>query len=335
MAVSGWDLRPGNLGDTVRRQKDLPKFNDITMAQLDAVEPRPGVMTNLDVQSEANICRIETASADETLKILETDILRHRESSGARQSIVIYLGSPHATRPASKDGSRSLLPTTWADALTRYVDLPSSLLYGLAATRTGSHFVDFTPGVALEAPLLHASAEEAGTQLAGRDGSTGQTYLKHWIAEALHIRGIDIAAWYSTNVIGNHDGYVLSMPDHSVVKMSDKRDGLSAILGHEVSDHYINIDYVPTWGDRKESWDAVLAKGWFDSAIDLRINWRGTDSLLASVLLFDIVRLLEYGGRLGRKGLRSELGIFFKRPLGREGVPPSHLYDELITSFTG
>jgi myo-inositol-1-phosphate synthase len=333
IAISGWDFSSDNLCEVVSKQRDLPRFSEATMQRLAQIRALPGLQTALDLPPEQIGNYFEVSNAGETIEILASNIQQCAIEAEAACSIVIYLGSPHSVSTDAASMPSDVRAVSWEEVREHPKAYPSSLFYGLAAARAGGHFVDFTPGLAMESKLLHDAAHQAGVQLAGRDGSTGQTYLKLWLAEALHARGIKISAWYSTNVLGNHDGYVLSKPEHAVVKLADKRDGLGAILGYPVEDHYVNIDYVPEWGDRKESWDSVLASGWFDAQIDLKINWRGVDSLLAAPVLFDLIRLLEYGGRYGLAGLRPELGFFFKRPLGREGASPSALYGELISNY--
>lgn len=335
LSYCGWDYCEDDLARTIATYGDLPPLSAATLRKLEAVRPRPGLRTALDIPVEKDrLNSLSPGDLSDALGQIQTDILSERQVAGAETSVVIYLGSPHSTKLDNTSRTGILRPATWHEAASSYPVLPASLVYGLAAVRSGSHFVDFTPGVALESTLLCKAAEEAGVQLAGRDGSTGQTYLKHWLAEALLVRGITVKGWYSTNVIGNHDGYVLSMPDHAAVKLADKHDGLEAILGYKVPDHHVSIDYVPGWGDRKESWDAISAEGWLGSKIELRVNWRGTDSLLAAPVLIDIIRLIEYGARHGLSGFRPELGFFFKRPLGREGCPPSALYAEMVSSYT-
>jgi myo-inositol-1-phosphate synthase len=333
---SGWDYRSDTLASVIAAQTDLPALSSSALEKLTSVRPHAALRTVLDIPKEENSDNsFAPNDLGTAIDQLENDILTERKAADADTTVVIYLGSPHSSSPQALSSAFSLRPITWYEAETAYPALPSSLIYGLAAVRSGSHFVDFTPGTALESPLLCKAAEEANVQLAGRDGSTGQTYLKLWLAEALLLRGIKVNGWYSTNVIGNHDGYVLSMPDHSVIKLADKHDGLEALLGYTVPDHHVTIDYVPGWGDRKESWDAVSAEGWLSSKIELRVNWRGTDSLLAVPVLVDIIRLVEYGARHELSGLRPELGFFFKRPLNREGRSPSSLYTEMVSAYTG
>ena len=86
--------------------------------------------------------------------------------------------------------------------------LPSSLLYAIAAIESNAHFVDFTPSETLEFCFINDLARKYGVQVSGRDGSTGQTMLKLVIADMLRIRNLHLDAWYSTNIIGNHDGLV-------------------------------------------------------------------------------------------------------------------------------
>ncbi|MGG7377993.1 hypothetical protein ACQ7B2_04280, partial [Escherichia coli] len=72
-----------------------------------------------------------------------------------------------------------------------------------AAIRARAHFVDFTPSETLECEAVSSLAAVNGVQVAGRDGSTGQTMLKVTIAEMLRLRNLRLKSWYSTNILGN------------------------------------------------------------------------------------------------------------------------------------
>jgi myo-inositol-1-phosphate synthase len=154
--------------------------------------------------------------------------------------------------------------------------------------------------------------------------------LKVTLAESFRRRNIELESWYSLNLIGNHDGLVLSDPEFAVAKLADKTDAL-----HPQPDqsHKVRIEYVPPWGDAKESWDAVEARSWLGSRVTLRINWRGHDSELAAPLVLDLARLLVHSASLGRTGFQANLGFFFKRPFLRENTSISERWSELVQSF--
>ncbi|MFD4636574.1 inositol-3-phosphate synthase [Lentzea sp. NPDC058436] len=327
----GWDFDSRALDAVCDGHGIVGSLHADTRQALSAIRPMSGIRTNLDIEPRTGFDNfVQVTDVGEAVDRVAEDIGRFTTTAGADSAIVFYTGSPHAD-----DANDPVpVPNTWEELRATAGVVPSSVVYALGAIRAGAHFVDFTPGRCLDSALVHRLAAEHAVQLAGRDGSTGQTMLKMALGELLKSRGFRVRGWYSTNVIGNHDGYVLSLPQHAVVKLSDKSDGLPKLLGYDDFDHHVSIDYVPHWGDHKESWDAISIEGWAGSRLDIRVNWRGADSMLASAMLFDLARLLDYGARFSLSGLRHEVGYFFKRPLGREGVAPGALLKDLVGFYT-
>lgn len=122
------------------------------------------------------------------------------------------------------------------------------MLYALAAIETGCPFVDFTPNVTLKIPALLQLAEEKKVPLAGRDGNTGQALIKTVLGQMFKIRNLKLHGWYSTNILGNNDGLVLSMPEHRQTKMEDKLEVLAPVLGYNNFTHIVDIHYYPPRG---------------------------------------------------------------------------------------
>lgn len=327
-AFGGWDYIGRSVHEsTLKHGIDL-RFSDATISDTSAMFPLPGIRTHLDIPAELSHSQT-TPVTDPVASVqdIAAQIRMMRESLEADHVCVVYAGSPYAS------GVHAPVPSSirsWDGLASLGATVPSSLLYGLGAAAEGSDFVDFTPGRVLEAPLLLKTSLDHGSQLAGADGSTGQTMLKHALSGLFRSRGLKVRGWYSTNVIGNHDGYVLNLPGHDEIKLEDKRRGASAVLGYDDFDHHVSIDYVPRWGDRKESWDSIELEGWAGTVAELRVNWRGTDSLLASALIFDLVRLLRQGWQRGLSGHRLDLGFFFKNPHGRSGRSLDQLYSEMV-----
>jgi myo-inositol-1-phosphate synthase len=177
--------------------------------------------------------------------------------------------------------------------------------------------------------LTWSFAEDQGVRIAGRDGSTGQTMIKVTLSELFARRGLATEAWYSSNLIGNHDGLVLSTPEYGVAKIADKRN----VLPMDGDYNVVDIRYMPHWGDRKESWDAGELKSWLGGSVSIRINWRGSDSELAAPLVVDIARLLGSSAANIPPGFVPALGFFFKRPFLRETWSLSQRWSELIDVF--
>jgi myo-inositol-1-phosphate synthase len=66
-------------------------------------------------------------------------------------------------------------------------------------------------------------AVKAGAPLCGRDGKTGQTYLKVVLASALKARNLRVDGWYSLNILGNEDGKNLADPKRAAGKLAKTR----------------------------------------------------------------------------------------------------------------
>jgi myo-inositol-1-phosphate synthase len=210
--------------------------------------------------------------------------------------------------------------------------VPASLIYAAGAIEAAADFVDFTPSEGLTCPALWGRADERGTQLVGRDGSTGQTMLKAAIAATLTLRGLAPRSWYSSNHLGNDDGLVLSDPDFKWLKLSDKERGLAELIGPSV-DHVVSIDYVASKGDRKESFDSVVAEDIFGGEVRLRVNWEAWDSALATAMLVDLVRLVVVGQELGLSGVQPQLGFFFKSPVGGPCLSPEAAHSAMVAFY--
>lgn len=202
-----------------------------------------------------------------------------------------------------------------------FPDLP----YVLAALKSGLPVVNFTPNC-IEIPAVVSEATTHNVPLCGRDGKTGQTYLKVVLASALKARNLLVDGWYSLNILGNADGKNLMDPDRAASKLSNKTDLLDDILGYRVGadyptpSHKVHIDYYPPRGDAKEAWDVIDIKGLFGLPMGLRLNFQGRDSILAAPMVIDLARWMAVLQQVGKTGLVPELGFFFKLPVGEN--PP-------------
>jgi myo-inositol-1-phosphate synthase len=226
----------------------------------------------------------------------------------------------------------NLLPATWIMDLREFEALDEiysqadarnfpDLAYVLAALSTGTPFVNFTSNY-LELPLLAREALRAGVPLCGRDGKTGQTYLKVVLASALKARGLLVDGWYSLNILGNEDGRNLADPDKASGKISNKTELLEDILGYRVGrqygapSHKVVIDYYPPRGDCKEAWDVIDFNGLFGLPMSLRLNLQARDSVLAAPMIIDLTWWMVAVHLAKRPGLVPELGFYFKKPTG-------------------
>ena len=212
-----------------------------------------------------------------------------------------------------------------------FEDIPD-LAYTIAAVECGIPVVNFTPNC-VELPAVISAAVDQTVPLIGRDGKTGQTYLKVVLASALKARNLEIDGWYSLNILGNADGANLMDPDRAAGKVANKTDLLTDILGYapggqyDAPAHKVRIDYYPPRGDAKEAWDVIDFKGIFGLPMSMRINLIGRDSILAAPMVLDLARWAAALKLSGRGGQVPELGFFFKKPSG--DFPPLTFQDQL------
>jgi len=206
------------------------------------------------------------------------------------------------------------------------------LAYTVAAVKSGVPVVNFTPNI-VEFPAVVNEAVKQGVPVVGRDGKTGQTYLKVVLASALKARNLLVDGWYSLNILGNADGANLMDPNRAAGKLRNKTNLLDDILGYKVGEKYgapahkVHIDYYPPRGDAKEAWDAIDFTGLFGLPMSIRLNLLGRDSILAAPLALDLARWVAALQMAGRSGPVPELGFFFKNTVGAS--PPLTFQDQI------
>jgi myo-inositol-1-phosphate synthase len=206
------------------------------------------------------------------------------------------------------------------------------LSYTIAAILAGVPVVNFTPNE-VEIPVIIQEAVERSIPISGRDGKTGQTYLKVVLASALQARKLLVDGWYSLNILGNADGKNLMDPERAAGKLSNKTEILDDVLGYKVGERYgipthkVQIDYYPPRGDAKEAWDVIDFLGLFGLPMSIRLNLQGRDSVLAAPMVLDLARWMVALQMAGRSGPVPELGFFYKQPVGDN--PPVTFQDQL------
>jgi myo-inositol-1-phosphate synthase len=314
VGVAGWDVRPGSLAEAAQRNgvvggylaaQDLQSLEDVPLAQA------PDPATPLEAQTAA----------------LSEDIDAFRARWPAARPVLVNL------LPACPECDPEACHDLRAVDCRRFPDLA----YALAAVRAGVPVVNFTPNH-LALPALLDLARSRGVPFVGRDGKTGQTYIKVVLASALRARRLYVDGWYSLNILGNADGRNLMDPVCARGKLQNKTNLLDELLGYHVGEHYgepthkVAIDYYPPRGDAKEAWDVIDIKGLFDLPMSLRINLQGRDSILAAPMALDLARWVVRLKDLGRCGSIPELGFYFKKP---EGDDPPLSFEDQVRALQG
>lgn len=193
--------------------------------------------------------------------------------------------------------------------------LPPSSLYAAAALRAGCPYVNFTPSTGLHHPALASLAAASGLPYAGRDGKTGQTLLRSVLGPMFAQRALTVRAWSGTNLLGGGDGAALADPAAAAAKNAGKERVLADTLGG-APEGETHIDDVPALGDWKTAWDHIAFDGFLGTRMILQTTWQGCDSSLAAPLVLDLARLTSRAHEAGLTGPLTDLGYYFKDPVG-------------------
>ncbi|RPF71183.1 inositol-3-phosphate synthase [Aurantiacibacter spongiae] len=342
--LSGLPLADRDIAD-MAAYRDL-EFGgwDLADADLGTCATRHGVLTEADLQNGASALRdmrawpavgskAHCANIDGNNRMadghraaigqIQSDLDRFREDRGLDRMVVVNLASTEKTPDANESSLASL------DAFEEGLDgddtaISPAMLYAYAAIDAGVPYANFTPSVAADLAPLAEMARTRGVPVAGKDGKTGQTFLKTVIAPALRERSLHVDGWFSTNILGNSDGLALDDPKSLASKLGTKGSVLDDILGYKVEDHIIMIHYYRPRGDDKEAWDNIDMTGFLGQKMQLKLNFLCKDSILAAPLAIEIARCLDLAAQRGDGGVREELSLFFKLPQTADGGAPVH-----------
>lgn len=237
--------------------------------------------------------------------------------------VVVNLSSTEATAtelPTKESALRDAIATD---------QLPTSCIYALAAMDAGAAYVNFTPSTGATGDVFNQIALDKAVVHAGRDGKTGETLLKAALLPMFAARNLRVESWFGQNILGNGDGKSLQDPERKKAKQATKAGLVEGILGYQ-PDAHVGIDYVEPLGDWKVAWDHIMFRGFLGTQMNLQLTWHGADSILAAPLVLDLARICEFSMRRGDSGLLSELGFFFKEPLGSSKHALMAQYGELL-----
>lgn len=335
IVFGGWDLYGDDLAKAAENH-DVLTYKQFLAVEDDLrkIKPWPAISDPKFVSNLTGRNAIITDSLRASIEKVREDLRNFKTSCDA--VVVINLAS---TEKLAEDGNEIL--NSLADlekALDENsADLSPAMLYAYAAISEGVAFGNFTPSLAVDIPALIEFAEKQNVPIAGKDGKTGQTFIKSVLAPALRSRALKIRGWFSTNILGNRDGLVLSNEDSLASKIKTKSSLLEDILGYDVEDHIVDIRYYKPRGDNKEAWDNIDIIGFLGQPMQLKINFLCRDSVLAAPLAIEIARCLDLADQRRHGGIQEHLSVFFKFPMAKSGKPEQafHKQEEMLLKWLG
>lgn len=279
-------------------------------------EVQPGILRRCGsvVENLASANRVRKCNtAVQMVEEIQRDVESFRDRNNCERVVVVNVASTEppadVTEWITDDLDRLLKPLHEKDC-----GLPASSLYAIAAINAGCGYVNFTPSIGSDVPAIKELALQRQTVHAGRDGKTGETWLKSVLAPAFRQRHLEIMSWVGHNIFGNMDGQVLDDPRNKQSKLRSKDHLLAEMLGYSPQSH-VSIEYIQSLGDWKTAWDHIHFRGFLQTPMVMQFTWQGCDSILAAPMVLDLCRLVDLALRRGHRGVLSSAACFFKSPM--------------------
>lgn len=333
IVFTGWDVNGDDLAVAAEKHAVLDRSQvEGAGASLRGIRPMPAVGSSAYCRNVDGENKIVVKSHRDAVERIGADLARFKRDSGVDRVVMLNLASTERYPDANATALRDL--ASFEKALdSSDPAIGPAMLYAYAAIESGASYANFTPSMAADAKPLIEMARERNVAVAGKDGKTGQTFLKTVIAPALRQRALHVDGWFSTNILGNRDGLALDDPNSLKSKLGTKKSVLDQMLGYEVEDHIIDIRYYRPRGDDKEAWDNIDISGFMGQRMQLKVNFLCKDSILAAPLAIEIVRCLGLAARRGEGGVQEQLGAFFKAPMTSNCHLPEHAFHAQQTAL--
>ncbi|HZF63159.1 MAG TPA: inositol-3-phosphate synthase [Chitinophagaceae bacterium] len=337
LVFGGWDTYSDNMFEAAVNAKVLePMMLHAVRAELEAIKPMKAVFDRSYIANLDGDHVKEAATKADLAKAVMDDIENFKEANDCTRIVMVWCGSTekyfepsevHQSIESFEEGLRRNDPA-----------ISPSMIYAYAAIKLGVPFMNGAPNLTCDIPALIEFAKQTGTPIGGKDFKTGQTLMKTILAPGLHARALGIRGWFSSNILGNRDGYVLDHPDNFKTKEVSKLSVLEDILQPEINPdlygeiyHKVRINYYPPHGDNKESWDNIDIFGWLGYSMQIKINFLCKDSILAAPLVLDLALFSDLAKRAGMSGIQEWLSFYFKSPQTAPGLSPEHdIFKQLI-----
>jgi len=337
IVFGGWDVYSDNVFEAAMKAKVLePMMLHAVKSELEAIKPMKAVFDRSYAANLDGDHIKQAATKADLAKMVIDDIENFKEANDCARLVMVWCGSTeiylepsavHETIESFEEGLQNNDPA-----------IAPSMIYAYAAIKLGVPFMNGAPNLTCDIPALIELAKQTNTPIGGKDFKTGQTLMKTILAPGLQARALGIKGWFSSNILGNRDGYVLDHPDNFKTKEVSKLSVLEDILQPETNPelygeiyHKVRINYYPPHGDNKESWDNIDIFGWLGYQMQIKINFLCRDSILAAPLVLDLALFSDLAKRAGMSGIQEWLSFYFKSPQTAPDLRPEHdIFKQLI-----
>jgi myo-inositol-1-phosphate synthase len=337
IVFGGWDVYDDNVYQAASNAKVLDQhLLDAVKAPLEAIVPMKAAF---DLNYVKNLTGSHIKQFTTRYHLAEqviADIENFKAKNGCDRIVLVWCGS---TEIYFEESEIHQTLVGFEQALKDNDDrIAPSMVYAYAALKLGIPFANGAPNLTVDIPALIELAKLTNTPIAGKDFKTGQTLMKTILAPGLAARALGVKGWFSTNILGNRDGWVLDDPDNFKTKEVSKLSVLEEIFQPEINPelygdlyHKVRINYYPPRGDNKESWDNVDIFGWLGYEMQIKINFLCRDSILAAPIVLDLALFIDLAKRANMSGIQEWLSFYLKSPQTAPGLKPEHdIFKQLI-----
>jgi myo-inositol-1-phosphate synthase len=254
----GWDIVPDDAFQVACKAKVLSSDHlALTKKFLKTIKPMKGVFDSRFLKSlPASHIKKEKSKWVLAQKV-RADIRAFLSKHRCERGVFINCTSTEAF-PSKRVSFKTL--NSFEKALRKnHAAISPSCIYVYAALMEGLPVANATPNPMGEEGWLQELSAKMKCPIAGSDLKTGQTLIKTILAPGLQRRRLGVRGWYSTNILGNRDGYVLNDPANFKSKRISKKNILKNILSankypelYGNLDHQINIQYYPPQKNKKK-----------------------------------------------------------------------------------
>ncbi|MFD2245333.1 inositol-3-phosphate synthase [Pontibacter ruber] len=337
IVFGGWDVYSDNVFEAAMKAKVLePMMLHAVKAELEAIKPMKAVFDRSYISNLDGDHVKQAATKAELAKAVMDDIENFKEANDCSRIVMVWCGSTEKYIEVS--AVHETIESFEEGLLNNDPAISPSMIYAYAAIKLGVPFMNGAPNLTCDIPALIELAKQTGTPIGGKDFKTGQTLMKTILAPGLAARALGIKGWFSSNILGNRDGYVLDHPDNFKTKEVSKLSVLEDILQPDINPelygelyHKVRINYYPPHGDNKESWDNIDIFGWLGYSMQIKINFLCRDSILAAPIVLDLALFSDLAKRAGMSGIQEWLSFYFKSPQTAPGLTPEHdIFKQLI-----
>jgi myo-inositol-1-phosphate synthase len=337
IVFGGWDVYDDNVYQAASNAKVLDQhLLDAVKQPLEEIKPMKAAFDHNYVKNLTGTHIKEYTNRYDLAQQVIADIKNFKETNDCTRVVMVWCGS---TEIYFEESEIHQTLASFEQALRDNDDrIAPSMIYAYAALTLGVPFANGAPNLTVDLPALVELSKLTNTPIAGKDFKTGQTLMKTILAPGLTARALGVKGWFSTNILGNRDGWVLDDPDNFKTKEVSKLSVLEEIFQPEINPelygdmyHKVRINYYPPRGDNKESWDNIDIFGWLGYEMQIKINFLCRDSILAAPIVLDLALFMDLAKRSGMSGIQEWLSFYLKSPQTAPDLKPEHdIFKQLI-----